>query len=85
MKKNIFFGEKFKTLIRYRCRLPYFKAFYKRILISIKKWLQSTDIKNESVLWFPFLKNVKINKTICLNNLQYENKCLYFGILNTYT
>ena len=47
--KNIF-------SIQNRVRLPYRKALYKRKLISIKKWLQSTDPK----VWFPLHQSKNI-------------------------
>ena len=47
--KNIFF------FIRYRSSSPYSKALCKRKLISLKKWLQSTDYKNIAKVPFPFV------------------------------
>ena len=44
--------------IRYRSSLPYSKALYKRKLISIKKWLQSTDYKNIAKVPFPFINTI---------------------------
>ena len=46
--------------IRYRSSLPYSKALYKRKLISIKKWLQSTDYKNIAKVLFPFTTEMDI-------------------------
>ena len=40
-------------------RLPYRKTLYKRKLISIKKWLQSTDYKKMAEIWSPLLPNKK--------------------------
>ena len=44
----------FFFFIHYRSSLPYSKALCKRKLISIKKWLQSTDYKNVAKVRFPF-------------------------------
>ena len=49
------FTEKYIFFIRYRN--PYSKALCKRKLISIKKWLQSTDYKNIAKVLFPFVQH----------------------------
>ena len=49
------FHRFFFNYLLYRGRLPYCKILYKRKLISIKKWFQSTDYKKVSVLWSPFM------------------------------
>ena len=50
--------EKYFFYIHYRGRLSYTKALYKRKLISIKKWLPSTNYKKVSVLWSPYFWNL---------------------------
>ena len=47
--KNIFF------FIRYRSSLLYSQTLCKRKIISIKKWLQSTDYKKIAKVRFPFI------------------------------
>ena len=54
-------------------RLPYFQALHKIKLISIKNWIQSTDYKKMSVLWFPFM--ARIYKDIIFNLV--ENIIVY--------
>ena len=45
----------FFIIIRNSSRLPYCRALYKRKLITIKKWLQSTDFKKMAEDWSPFI------------------------------
>ena len=49
--KKIFF------FVRYMSSLPYSKALCKRKLISIKKWIKSTDYKNIAKVRFPFISD----------------------------
>ena len=49
-----FLSKVYIFIIENRGRLPYCKSLYKRKLISIKKWLQSTDYKKMAEVRFPF-------------------------------
>ena len=76
--ENIFF------FIRYRNSLPYSKVLCKRKLISIKKWLQSTDYKIIAKVLFPFLTKNKLNIKIFTKHFFYAFKTtinLFFTLL----
>ena len=66
--KKIYFSVKISKTIYFflyeiiKDRLPYWKALYKRKLISIKKWLQSTDYKRMVELWSPLKQFIQAQR-----------------------